>query len=94
MVQLLVQGAQVRDGGAALGGAVQAVVGLGQALVVQRHHVRAVRVVLLPDGVQRGVGLPVGREGEVLETRRRRVVQVVLHGRRKHACPDFMHARL
>ena len=70
--------------GVALVGVVEAVVGLGQALVVPDHERGAELVIGLAGGFEGGVGLPVLGEGKGLEAVGGRVAEVVLHRRPKN----------
>ena len=75
-------------------GVVEAVVGLGEALVVAHHQLRAELVILPPRRFQRRVRLPALGERERLEAVARRVTQVVLQRGAEKARPHFMHSRL
>ena len=58
-VHLAVEVAEVVDVGVGFGGVVEAVVGVGEALVVAEHEVGASSVVGAADGFEGGGGLPV-----------------------------------
>ena len=66
-VHLAVEVAEVVDIGGGLGGVVEAVVGVGEALIVADHESGAVGVVGAADGFEGGGGLPVWGEGEGFE---------------------------
>ena len=72
-IHLVVEVAEVVDVGVGFGGVVEAVVGVGEALVVAAHEGGAVLVVGAADGFDGGGGLPVWGEGEGLEAIRRGV---------------------
>ena len=82
-----VQLAELQDVGVALVGIVEAVVGLGQALVVADHERGAELVVGLAGGFEGGVGLPASREGEGLEAVGGGVAEVVLQRGRRRTAP-------
>jgi hypothetical protein len=73
---------------------VEAVVGLGHALVGRDHQRGAVVVVGLADTFQDRVSLVAQRKWEGLEAVRGRVTQIVLHRGREEPCPDFMDTGL
>ena len=66
-VHLAVEVAKVVDVGVGFGGVVEAVVGVGEALVVADHEGGAGVVVGAADGFEGGGGLPVWGEGEGFE---------------------------
>jgi hypothetical protein len=73
---------------------VEAVVGLGHALVGRDHQRGAVVVVGLADTFQDRVSLVAQRKWEGLEAVRERVTQPVLQRRREEPGPDLVDAGL
>ena len=75
--------------GAVLAASVEAIVGLGQALVAIDHELRAEVVIGVAGGFQRGVVLEAFREGKGAETVGGCVTQIVLHAKTKKTAPRF-----
>ena len=88
-----VQLAEFEDVGRAFVGVVEAVVGLGQALVVSDHQIGAEVVVGFAGGFDRGVRLEVLREGKGLETTPNIVSGVVFKRRPLQERPRFVSPR-
>ena len=84
----------VPGAGVVLVGVVEAVVGLGHALVVSDHESGAVLVVRLASGFECGVGLPAFREREGLEAVRGGVAESVFQRGCEESRPDFVGAGL
>src|SRR5262245_12583467 len=85
-----VQLAQALDVLGRLAGVVEAIVGLGQALVAGNHERGTVVDISLPGGFECGVDQEAGGQWERLETVRRRIAQIILHRRREEPSPDLM----
>ena len=79
-VHLAVEVAEVVDVGVGFGGVVEAVVGVGEALVVADHEGGAVVVVGAADGFEGGGGLPVWGEGEGFEAVRGGIAKSISKG--------------
>src|SRR5438034_4601608 len=73
---------------------VKAIVGLGQTLAIADHERGAEAVVGLASALERGVALPVLREGESLKAVGRHVAYVGLHRRCVPTRPSLMDTRL